>query len=136
MDERTRILQMVANGKVTVEEAEKLLDAVTGKEPGDRPPKTGTILPDYLFVKVISEKNDNVDIKVPLSLIRAGMRLTSLIPNDAMNEINRSLNEQGISFDLTNLRQEDVETLIRSLSEMEVNVTSKNGDTIRVYCSA
>ena len=132
-----RILDMVAKGKISVEEAEALLTALERGDATAVPVNgvTSKTLPKFIYVKVTSATDDNVDVKVPLSLIRAGMRLTSLIPPQAMNHINDSMAEHGVSIDLNNLQKEDIEVLIESLVEMEVNVDSKNGDKVRVYCA-
>jgi hypothetical protein len=50
-----------------------------------------------------------------------------------MGQINDSMREHGISLDLANLKQEDIEELVKSLREMEINVKAKNGDTVRIY---
>ena len=134
--EQHRILKMVSKGKLSVDEAEKLLEALNGSPVSDQ--QAATVpekpVPRFLLVKVISNTEDNVNVKIPLSLIRAGMRLTSLIPPQAMDQINDSMSQHGMSIDLNNLKQEDIDTLLTSLSDMEINVDSKNGDTVRVYC--
>lgn len=140
--ERTRILGMLAEGKITAQDAERLLDALQAgpdpqttdsatAEPAGGPRKN----PKYMYVKVKSTDGDNVDVKVPLALARAGLKLTSLIPPLAMAEIDRHMGEQGVSIDFANLKPADIEELIEGLTEMEVNVVSKNGDNIRVYCA-
>ena len=88
-----------------------------------------------MFVKVLSAKGDNVNVKVPLSLVRAGLKLTSFIPQPAMEQINKSMGDQGLSIDLLNFKAEDLEELIEALREMEVNVDAVNGDNVRVYCA-
>ena len=89
-----------------------------------------------MYVKVLSTKGDNVNVKIPLGLVRAGLKLTSLIPPQAMDQINKSMAEHGMSIDLANLRREDfTEEFIESLREMEVNVDAANGDNVRVYCA-
>jgi hypothetical protein len=139
-EERKRILKMLAEGKISTAEAEELLDAL-GRGTGQPPEAGGAIehksLKDikYLYVKVISAAEDNVDIRVPLGLIRAGMRLTSLIPPQAMGHVNSAMHDKGLPFDLSGLKPDDIDELIRSLAEMEINVKSKNGDTVRVCCS-
>ena len=67
--------------------------------------------------------------------MRAGLKLTSLIPPQAMDQINKSMADHGMSMDLSNLKPEDLEELIESLREMEVNVDAANGDNVRVYCA-
>ncbi|MBD3321779.1 MAG: hypothetical protein GF350_11845 [Chitinivibrionales bacterium] len=138
-EERKRILNMLAEGKISADEAGKLLDTIS--DGPVQPPETSVAepgtkkTPSYMYVKVTSTDDDNVDVKVPLNLLRAGLRFTSLIPPKAMEHINTQMAEKGISFNLNNMKQEDVEELIQSLSDMEVNVNSKNGDKVRVYCA-
>lgn len=152
-DDRSRILSMLAEGKITAEEAERLLDALdsrtrasdgaeaaasggasAGASAGPAAGEAPKLPPKYLFVKVVSTGGDNVDIRVPLALVRSGLKLTSLIPDDVMGQINDSMSEHGISLDLANLKQEDIEELVKSLRDMEINVDAQNGDNVRIYC--
>jgi Asp-tRNA(Asn)/Glu-tRNA(Gln) amidotransferase B subunit len=137
-EERKRILKMLAEGKISAAEAEELLDAMgkgAGQGQGDTAVDRKSLKNiKYIYVKVLSSQNDNVDVRVPLGLIRAGMRLTSLIPPQAMEHINSTMHEKGINFDMNNIKPDDIEELIKNLADMEVNVKSKNGDTVRVYC--
>lgn len=134
-EERKRILKMLAEGKITEQEAEELLDALgedTAEAHGSGTAHSGAKIPRFMYVKVTG--NDTVDVRVPLGLVRAGMRLTSLIPKQAMEHISSTMHEKGMSFDFNNIKPEDIDELIRNLSEMEVNVDSKNGDHVKVYC--
>jgi len=157
--ERNRILDLLANSKITAEEAARLLDALeargaqttaagaagspgsqSGSQAEDRAggpsgatKPSGT--PKFMYVKVVSTKGDNVNVKIPLSLVRAGLKLTSLIPPQAMDQINKSMADHGMKMDVSNLKREDLEELIESLREMEVNVDAVNGDNVRVYCA-
>ena len=144
-EDRKRILDMLAAGKLTADEAEMLLDALPS--PPDSAAKTAGATavqgfdkvmaapgaPKYLFVRV--DGKDKVDVKVPLGLLRAGLKLTSLIPPQAMDEINKSMSQAGMSIDFNNLKAEDIEEIIQSLREMEVNVVSESGDNIKVFCA-
>ena len=144
-EERSRILNMLAEGKITAEEAERLLDAIdsraaadsTAAEPAIKGDPSALIaaLPKYLYVKVNAANGDNVDVKIPLALVRSGLKLTSLIPPTAMDQINDSMTEHGVSIDFNNLKPEDIDDLIAALREMEVNVDSANGDKVRVYAA-
>jgi hypothetical protein len=136
-EERSRILGLLADGKISATEAERLLDAVEPASPaeGAAGESGGPLpLPKFLYVKVLSTDGDNVDVRVPLSLVRAGLKLTSLIPPQAMDQIDESMSEHGMSIDFQNLKPEDIEELTESLREMEINVDSANGDTVRVWC--
>jgi hypothetical protein len=142
-EDRSRILNMLAQGKITAEEAEGLLDALDTR-PAAGAPSTGPAikgdpgplidaLPKFLYVKVNSENGDTVDVKIPIALVRSGLKLTSLIPPQAMDQINDSMSEQGMSIDFSNLKPEDIDELVEALREMEINVDSANGDKVRVY---
>src|SRR5512133_1745774 len=143
-EDRSRILNMLAEGKITAEEAERLLDALdaraegaassTGAIKGDPTPLIDA-LPKYLYVKVNAENGDNVDVKIPIALVRSGLKLTSLIPPQAMDQINDSMSEHGMSVDFSNLKPEDIDELVEALREMEINVNATNGDKVRVYCA-
>lgn len=151
-EERLRILGMLAAGKITAAEAETLLDALSPgatesatAAPGASadwptgPSATGT--PKFMYVKVISAENeaksgkDKVDVKIPLSLLRAGLKLTSLIPPQAMEQISESMGAHGMSIDFNNLKPDDIEEIIANLGEMEINVDSADGDHVRVFCA-
>jgi hypothetical protein len=142
-DDRSRILELLATGKITAEEAGRLLDAL---EPNPQAsPETGSLgdfadkalaapsAPKFLYVKVVSVKGDNVNVKIPLGLVRAGLKLTSFIPQPAMEQINKNMAAKGMSVDFLNFKPEDLEELVSALREMEVNVDANNGDTVRVY---
>ena len=143
-EDRKRILGMLAEGKITAAEAELLMDSLESsseKNPDTvatpsadwptGPSATGT--PKFLYVKVTGK--DTVDVRVPLSLLRAGLKLTSLIPPQAMDQINESMGEHGMSIDFNNLKPEDIDEIIESLREMEVNVASQDGENVRVFCA-
>ena len=84
---------------------------------------------------MVSTEGDNVNVKNRWSLVRAGLKLTSLIPPQAMEQTPSQMADHGMAIDLANLKQEDIEELIDSRGEMEINVDSKNGDNVRVYCA-
>ena len=142
-EDRKRILGMLAEGKITTAEADTLLEALesSAEAPAAAPAPSsdwptgpaanGT--PKFMYVKVTGK--DTVDVKIPLALLRTGLKLTSLIPKQAMDQINESMGEQGMSIDFNNLKPQDIEELITSLREMEVNVHSSEGDDVRVFCA-
>jgi hypothetical protein len=146
-EDRARILNMLAGGKITAEEAERLLDALDSRQmeasaapagaapqmiKGDPTPLLNA-LPKFLHVKVDGDKGEKVDVKVPLALVRSGLKLTSLIPPQAMDQINEQMAASGMSIDFSNFKPEDIDELIEALREMEVNVDGANGEKVRVY---
>jgi len=140
-ENRTRILEMLAEKKITVDEAERLL-AVAGNEEKTETTytpasTTNNKVPKFLRVVVEpgpgqgAEDVDKVNVRVPMSLIRAGMKLTSLIPPQASDKMNEAMREKGIDFDLRNMKPEDLEDLINALSDLEVDVDGKT--KVRVF---
>lgn len=135
-EERKKILEMVSEGKISAEEAEKLMAAVSDeeKEPPDSPASPRNKSLNYLRVLVEPKEKggDRVNIRVPLSLIRAGMKWASFIPKEAQTKINKALSEKGMDMDFKNMSKEDVEALLRNLNDLEVNVEGK--ETVKIYC--
>ena len=138
-DNRRRILDMLAGGKISVDEAERLLallDPPASSEPG-RLTSTDTPTRRARYLRVVVEPVDNnddgdghggerVNIRVPMALIRAGMKLHALIPTEASVGINQAMQERGINIDLRNLKTEDLEQLIDALSDLEIDVQSQD----------
>lgn len=145
-EDRARILNMLAGGKITTDEAEHLLDALESRQPetrsatgftpavikGDPTPQLNAP-PRFLRVKVDGDAGERVDVKMPLALVRSGLKLTSLIPPQAMDRINEQMAQSGMSIDFSNFKPEDIDELIEALREMEVNVDGASGEKVRVY---
>jgi Fe-S-cluster formation regulator IscX/YfhJ len=155
-DNQKRILDMLAEGKISADEAQKLLAAIgPGGDAAKSPPSAGDA--KYLHLVVVpnpdaprgedvrgvnpeaedaedaeGEDVKRVNIRVPLALIRAGIKFTSLIPADASEQVNEALKEKGIDFDVRHLKPEDLEELIMALHDLEVDI--QNGkEKVRVY---
>jgi predicted TIM-barrel fold metal-dependent hydrolase len=67
-----------------------------------------------------------------VALIRAGVKLASLIPPEAYNQMDEKLKNRGIMFDLRNMKPENIEELIQALNDLEVNVDG-SAEKFRVY---
>jgi hypothetical protein len=135
-EERKKVLNMLADGKISADEAERLISALENKTTETSPQtaltKTLDNLPRYLFVKVDAVDGDKVNIRVPLKLVKAGIKLQALLPQDAQDKINAKLNEKGINLD--DFKDENFKDLLDALTEFEVNVDDKKGDKVRIYC--
>lgn len=143
-ENKKKILEMLAQNKISADEAYRLLDVIEGGESGrentDKAETTSREKARYLRVTVLPDSQneqsanvDRVNVRVPMSLIRAGIKLTSLIPPEARDKVNGALREKGIDFDVRNLKPEDIEDLIESLSDLEVDVVSNKGEKVKVF---
>ena len=68
-----------------------------------------------------------------MELLRAGVRLSSLIPPKAREQVNAEMQRQGIPFDINQVRPENLEALIEQLSELTVDVDQEK-TKVRVFC--
>jgi hypothetical protein len=136
-EERKRILAMLADGKITVDEAERLMDAINRHAASDTPAVKPNSAPKYFRVEVDAhqrgEPATKVNVRVPMQLLRAGVRLSALIPAQAREEVNAAMAREGIPFDINQLKPENLEELIEHLSDFTVDVDNEDAK-VRVYC--
>ncbi len=123
--ETKRILEMVATGRITVDEGERLLAAL-GAERSTPPPSAEAERPAPRFLCMEagstpkSGKDESFRMRVPLDLIRGGIKMRALIPEAKRAKINEKLREKGIEGDVFEMSNEQIEALIRSLGELEM----------------
>lgn len=137
-EERRKVLNMLAEGKISATEADALLDALSAPARAElaapaRAPEAG---PKYLRVLVEgveAGKPNKVNVRVPFELIRAGMRLAALIPQVAYDPVNRALKNNGIDMDISKIKPENLEDLVAHLEELTVDVDDGT-EKVRVFC--
>ena len=136
-EERKKILEMLSMGKISVEEAERLLSAISETE-GESIPGGKTSLSKLKYLRVVvepgekSQKAERVNIRVPIKLIRAGIKLASLLPNDVQGKVDDALKEKGMSLDLSQINEENLEEIVESLRDLTVDVEGE--ERVRIYC--
>ena len=167
-EERKKVLEMLAEGKINAEEAERLLakleapgehgrgrdhgqgrrakhrrwgwhKAGIGAEAhvitlGDGPEAEAEAMepepvgmPKYLRVLVESEGGETVNIRIPIALVRTGMRLGAMMPKEAKEKI------EAKGIDLGQFNEMNADELIQALSELSIDVDS-DGETVRIFC--
>ena len=116
MEEAVRLLELVespADSRVGASDAERM-----NKE-------------KHKYLRVVVEPDaedktgadfERVNIRVPMALLYAGIKLAAFMPSDAADHVNDALRKKGIDMDVHNLKVEDLEPLIDALSELEVDV--------------
>lgn len=139
-EERKRILEMLAEGQVTADEAERLLSAIeTGSGATLSGGAAGGADTGPKYLRVLVDANDDkegpvkVNVRVPIKLIRAGVKLSSLIPTTARDRMNEALHEQGVDFDLNQVTAENLDEMVAQLGELTVDVDSQDAK-VRVFC--
>ena len=140
-ENRRQVLEMLAAGQITAEDADRLLGAL---DAGEAPAASGVQAaprpkpPKYLHVMVdANDKEDgpvHINVRVPIMLLRAGVRLASLIPAPAQARVNEALHEQGIPFDVSQIKPENINEIIDQLSDFSVDIDQKADDVkIKVF---
>ncbi len=133
MSEDTRkVLEMLSNGKLSVQEAEQLLQAVAA--PGGSADAKHEE-PRYFRILVNKPARDGrkaeaVNIRVPMTVVRGGLRLGSLIPGVLAKK--KLQLADGSELDLSKVTYTDLEAMIKDIGELTVDV---DGDAqVRIRC--
>ena len=74
-EERSRILQMISEGKITAEEGARLLNALRGASAAPQPPRAGTARWFRVRVTDMATGRTKVNVNLPLSLVKAGLKM-------------------------------------------------------------
>lgn len=152
-ENRRQILDMLAAGKISADEAERLLNAIepdstastaefTGKTAGT---SGATVKTRAKYLRVLVEADESmtgmkgpttVNVRVPMQLLRAGVRLASLIPAQAHGQLDEALSRHGVPLTLSQIKPENLEELIDHLEDLTVDVNGNDGNTtkVRVFC--
>jgi SHOCT-like domain len=161
IDERRQILRMVAEGKISVEDAERLLQAIDSPAPaaseGSSPAPDPASKPKPRFLLINVKKQSawsdeavdearkswgwpgfggsrgkrDVSIRVPMALVRGGMRLGAILPGMAGGSAR--LRERGIDLDLSKLDPAMIESMLGELGEMNIDIDSGRAQ-VKIRC--
>lgn len=143
IDNRRSILQMLSESKITLDEADRLIAALE-REPVDAPQSSdsppagaGRASSKYLRVVVDSDEDEGgptkVNVRVPMQLLRAGVRLASIIPPQAREKVNAAMAENGVPFDINALKPDNLEELVEHLNDLRVDVDQEH-TKVRIFC--
>jgi hypothetical protein len=135
--ERRKVLELLAAGKITAEEAEKLLGKLESLSSSEReeqakPSDSGEPANKPLrYLRVEVEKpggNENVNVRIPLSFLRAGSGLHVLLPQ----RVQEKLAAAGI--DVSSLSRLRGQELQNALQELDIHVDESGGKKVRIFC--
>jgi hypothetical protein len=140
-EQRRQVLQMLAEGKITADEAERLIEALDRDRPAPAPGVVPRSKPRPKYLRVLVDAADDsggdgpfrVNVRVPLQLLRAGVRLATLVPPPALDKVNAELHKSGVPIDLGELKPQHIEELIDHLDDLTVDVDDP-GTKVKVFC--
>jgi hypothetical protein len=137
MTEDTRqVLEMLSAGKITVQEAEQLLQAVASPQDGGGDKSDQKVEPRYFRILVNKparegKKAEAVNIRVPMTVIRGGLRLGALFPG--MLGKKKIQLDNGVELDLSKVTYTDLEAMIKDIGELTVDVDGGDAQ-VRIRC--
>ena len=142
-EERRQILEMLAEGKINADEADRLLGALGGYSSSATATATAVqTKPLPKFIRVMVDGKDrkdgkpvHINVRVPIMLLRAGVRLASLIPPKAQEKVNEELRKNGMDFDVSQIKPENINELIDQLQDLSIDIDHEEDDVkVRIFC--
>lgn len=164
-EESRRVLDLLAQGKITVDEADRLLAAIgqapagsaaTGTAAAEKSATTGTATPPkYLRITVTKprswagdegepsrrawmwpgyagSRDKEVTIRVPVALLRNGMRLGAMIPGLYGSGLQARLRERGVDVDLSKIDADTIDQLVSEFGELNIDIDPGRGGKAQV----
>ena len=131
-DDTRRVLDLVAQGKITVDEGHHLLGAIhppsanapsgaAGADDSERPRPKWLRIAIHQFGKE-GRRDKDVNIRVPMAIIRSGMRLGALIPGLAGEQVQARMRERGLDIDFSKLDAAAIETVLKELGDTNIEI--------------
>ncbi len=116
-ENRKQILEMLSSGKITADEADRLLAALETENPQSSAAGSVKNSGPLKYLRVVVDAAEpgadgptKVNVRIPLQLLRAGVRLAGLIPPQALHKANDALRDQGVPIDLSQVKPENLDS--------------------------
>jgi hypothetical protein len=164
-EDSRRVLDLLAQGKITVDEADRLLAAIGPVSSGSAAAGAATAgkgaataeapAPKYLRVTVTKTRSwpgddgeqarrawmpghtggpsREVTIRVPVALVRNGMRLGAMLPGLAGAGLQAHLRERGVDVDISKIDAGTIDQLVSQFGEMNIDIVSERGGKAQVH---
>ena len=150
-DETRRVLDLLAQGKITVDEADRLIKAVCA----DRPAETATAdtatdggrqRVRWVRINIHKPAKDqthtpkDVNIRVPIAVVKGGMRLGAIIATFAGEKAAQRMKERGLDLDLSTINGDlsrmngtEFDSFMKSLDDMNIEIDDGKSQ-VRITC--
>ena len=144
-DEKRKILELLASDKINVDEAERLLkalgepskkeereDSFDRRDDTDRPRPSHK--PKYLNISIKPKEGrsgEKVNVRVPLFILRTGLKFGGIMPDAAKEKINKALGQKGI--DISKMDEQAFEDLVSGLNDLAISIDDDD-EKVRIYC--
>jgi hypothetical protein len=138
-DDTRRILDLLSQAKITVDDADRLIKAMSAdqptapppedKAPDGRPPVRWFRINIHKPAKEAGHKPKDVNIRVPIAVVKGGMRLGAIIATFAGEKAALRMKRRGVDLDLATINGDlsrmngaEFDAFMQSLDEMNVEI--------------
>jgi hypothetical protein len=154
-DDTRRILDMLSQGKITVDDADRLIQAVTAERPADTPAgdtaaadtaADGKRAMRWFRINIHKPAKDeahrakDVNIRVPVAVVKGGMRLGAIIATFAGKNAAHKMKKDGVDIDLSTINGDlsrmngpEFDTFLKSLDETDIEIDDGKA-RVRITC--
>jgi len=130
--ETKKVLEMLAEGKITTEEAERLLEKLNGvgaaseAGPKDRAAESGAAPGKPRMMRIIVDRpgQESLNIRMPVSFARTGTRLIGVLPVN----VTEKLAEMGIDASTIGA------VMSGSMEDLNIEIDKGNGKKVKIFC--
>jgi len=133
--ERKKVLELLAEKKITAEEADRLLEKLEGSTASDsseKPDPNSSVTepkkPKHMRILVERPGREDVNIRIPMAFTRTGARLMAVLPPQILSK----LAENGV--DMAVLSSFNAEQLSGAMDNFQMDIEKGNGTKVKVFC--
>ncbi len=133
--ESRKVLEMLAAGKITAEDADKLLEKLSAQPSAETKPEesssssaNGSSKPRFLRIAIDKAGEKQVNVRIPLAFARSGSHLLAVLPI----RVREKLAEQGI--DLSAVAAMDATKWENLVEDAAIDVDKGDGKKVKIFC--
>ena len=150
-EDTRRILDLLSQGKITVDDADRLIKAMSADVPSGtaaaEPAETaadGGQRARWFRINIRKPASDqahkpkDVNIRVPISVVKGGMRLGAIIATFAGEKAAMRMKQRGLDLDLSTINGDlsrmngaEFEAFLKSLDDMNIEIDDGRS-TVRI----
>jgi class 3 adenylate cyclase len=78
-------------------------------------------------------KSEKVNIRIPLRMLKAGMKLGAVLPSNARDAIEKTMKEHGMGIDLFSMDRETLSETLKAMGGLRIEV-EQDEKTVRIFC--
>ena len=137
-DDVRRILDLLAQGKISVDDAHRLIAALGSRsQTASAGDDAAADKPRFLKIVMHRQADDrhpekNVKVRVPIAIVRGGLRLGAIIPG-LSGDMQARLRERKVDLDLSKIDPLTIEEMLKDLGEVNIDMDSGRAQ-VKITC--